>query len=164
MNPKKKKFQKKKEKTFTATLQKRKIINTWAELRRRQQHCDLGCDGDEKWLSYEVRSAATVRRREGERMSCDGATARGREDELRRCDGARERLRLESVRIWERQRRVILRFQKSDWEMRNEGFRRGILREAKRRRIGGLKKKCWSCSERRRLGGKKKKKKLDDVI
>ena len=42
--------------------------------------------------------------------------------------------------------------------MRNEGFRRVILREAERRRIGGTKKICLSCSEQRRLGKKKKKK------
>ena len=42
--------------------------------------------------------------------------------------------------------------------MRNEGFRRGILREAKRRRIGGKKKYVGAVSERHRLGKKKKKK------
>ena len=41
--------------------------------------------------------------------------------------------------------------------MRNEGFRRVILREAERRRIGGTKKICLSCLERRRLGKKKRK-------
>ena len=43
--------------------------------------------------------------------------------------------------------------------MRNEGFRRVILREAERRRIGGKKKYVGAVSERRHLGKKKKKKK-----
>ena len=42
--------------------------------------------------------------------------------------------------------------------MRNEGFRRGILREAKRRRIGGKKKICWSCFRTTPFREKKKKK------
>ena len=41
--------------------------------------------------------------------------------------------------------------------MRNEGFRRVILREAERRRIGG-KKKCWTCFGMTPFRGKKKKK------
>ena len=40
--------------------------------------------------------------------------------------------------------------------MRNEGFRRVILREAERRRIGG-EKKCWSCFRTTPFREKKKK-------
>ena len=84
-----------------------------------------------------------MRRREGERLSCDGATVRRRDWDLR---------------VWgfERGRdewglRVI-----ENWEMRNEGFRRVILREAEQRRIGG-KKKCWSCFRTTPFREKKKK-------